>query len=169
MIDSIFPINCKSSPLEAWSGGEMVLRKLLVPGCPTSLDNSRARAYCACSRCGWGLFGLFSLSSTISLLFSPSLWETARYGLKYCLKGPSNPKQPTIQPTGSTCSPSTDARTPLEKLSPLYVCVCVIQFSLRRSPSGSAVRNHGRTHMAPCFCPRHVCNVFACTCTVLPV
>ena len=29
---------------------------------------------------------------------SPSLWETARYRLKYCLKGPLNPKQPTDQP-----------------------------------------------------------------------
>ena len=26
---------------------------------------------------------------------SPSLWETARYRLKYCLKGPLSPKQPT--------------------------------------------------------------------------
>ena len=26
---------------------------------------------------------------------SPSLWETVRYRLKYCLKGPLNPKQPT--------------------------------------------------------------------------
>ena len=30
----------------------MVLGKLLVPGRPTNLDNSRARAYCACSMCG---------------------------------------------------------------------------------------------------------------------
>ena len=30
---------------------------------------------------------------------SPCLWETARYRLKYCLKGPLNPKQPTNQPT----------------------------------------------------------------------
>ena len=28
---------------------------------------------------------------------SPSLWETARYRLKYCLKGSLNPKQPTNQ------------------------------------------------------------------------
>ena len=28
---------------------------------------------------------------------SPSLWETVRYRLKYCLKGPLNPKQPTNQ------------------------------------------------------------------------
>ena len=40
-----------------------------------------------------------------TLLFSflsPSLWDTARYRLKYCLKGPLNKnekKQPTNQPT----------------------------------------------------------------------
>ena len=28
---------------------------------------------------------------------SPSLWEAARYRLKYCLKGPLSPKQPVIQ------------------------------------------------------------------------
>ena len=39
----------------------MVLAKLPVPGRPTNLDDSRARAYCACSRCGWKLFGHFSL------------------------------------------------------------------------------------------------------------
>ena len=59
---------------------------------------SRARAFCACSRCGWGLFGHFF--SRLSFLFlSPSLWETARYRLKYCLKGPLSPKQPTNQPS----------------------------------------------------------------------
>ena len=74
-----------------------MLGKLPVPGRPTNLDYSRA--YCACSRCGWGLFGHFF--SHLSLLFflSPSLWETARYRLKYCLKGPLSPKQPTNQPT----------------------------------------------------------------------
>ena len=40
----------------------------------------------------------FVLSSTHSPL-SPSFWETARYRLKYCLKGPLNPKQPTNQPS----------------------------------------------------------------------
>ena len=39
-------------PLSGWSGGAKVLGKLSVPGRPTYLDNSRARAYCACSRCG---------------------------------------------------------------------------------------------------------------------
>ena len=49
----------------------MVLGKLPVPGCPTNLDNSTARAYFACSRCGWGLFGHFF--SHLSFLFSFSL------------------------------------------------------------------------------------------------
>ena len=49
----------------------MVLGKLPVPGRPTNLDDSRTRAYCACSRCGWGLFGHFLLSSILSLLFLP--------------------------------------------------------------------------------------------------
>ena len=75
-----------------------MLVKLPVPGRPTSLDYSRARAYCACSRCGCGLFGIFSLIYHFCF-HSPSLWETARYRLKYCLKGPLSPKQPTNQPT----------------------------------------------------------------------
>ena len=37
---------------------------------------------------------IFTLHYLISSL-TPSLWETARYRLKYCLKGPLNPKQPT--------------------------------------------------------------------------
>ena len=80
--------------LRGWSGGALVLGKLPVPGRPTNLHNSNARAYCTYSRCGWGLFGHFSLVYLFSLL-SPSLWEAARYRLKYCLKGPLNLKQPT--------------------------------------------------------------------------
>ena len=87
----------KTDVPRGWSGGAMVLGKLLVPGRPTNLDYSRARAFCACRRCGWGVVWTFFLSSIISLL-SPSLWETARYRLKYCLKGPLNPIQPTNQP-----------------------------------------------------------------------
>ena len=74
-----------------WSGGAMVLSKLLAPGRPTTLDNSRARAYCAYSRCGWGLFGHFF--SRLSFLFFLPL--SGR--LKYCLKGPLSPKKPTNQ------------------------------------------------------------------------
>ena len=39
-----------------------------------------ARAYCACSRCGWGLLDIFTLLYPFSLL-SPSLAETARYSV----------------------------------------------------------------------------------------
>ena len=46
----------------------MVLGKLPLPGRPTNLDNSRARAFCACSRCEWGPFGHFF--SHLSFLFS---------------------------------------------------------------------------------------------------
>ena len=48
-----------------------MLGKLLVPGRPTSLDDSRARAYCACSRCGWGCLDIFF--SHLSFLFPFSL------------------------------------------------------------------------------------------------
>ena len=45
---------------------------------------------------GGGCLDIFTLIYPFSPL-SPSLWETARYRLKYCLKGPLNPKQPTNQ------------------------------------------------------------------------
>ena len=54
-----------------WSGGAKGLGKIPVPGRPTNLGNSRARAYCACSRCGCWLFGHFF--SLLSFLFSFSL------------------------------------------------------------------------------------------------
>ena len=46
---------------------------------------------------GGGCLDIFSLIYLFSFL-SPSLWESARYRLKYCLKEPLNPKQPTNQP-----------------------------------------------------------------------
>ena len=49
----------------------MVLGKFPMPGRPTNLDYSRAMAFCAYSRCGWGLFGHFFLLSIVSLFFLP--------------------------------------------------------------------------------------------------
>ena len=46
-----------------------------MPARPTNLDNSRARAYCACSRCGRALFSGHSLSS-VSLSLGDCLIET---------------------------------------------------------------------------------------------
>ena len=49
----------------------MVLGKCSVPGRPTSLENSTARDYCACSRCGRGFFEhFFSLAYLFSSLSS---------------------------------------------------------------------------------------------------
>ena len=54
----------------------MMLGKLPVPGRPTKLDKSKARAYCACSRCEWGLFGhFFSQLSFLFFFFPPSLGD----------------------------------------------------------------------------------------------
>ena len=50
----------------------MVHDKLPVPGRPTNLDKSRARAYCACSWCEWGCLDIVSLLYHISI-FSLSL------------------------------------------------------------------------------------------------
>ena len=76
------------------AGGSMVLGKLSVPRRPTNLDNSRARAYCACSRCGWGLFGHF-LVHLFSFL-SPSFGD-GRHRLKYVSKGRETPPKLTNQ------------------------------------------------------------------------
>ena len=43
---------------------------------------------------GGGCLDIFSLIYLFSIL-SPSLWQTARYRLKYCLKGPKTTNQPT--------------------------------------------------------------------------
>ena len=51
---------------------------------------------------GGGCLDIVTLLYPFSPL-SPSLWETARYRLKYYLKGPLNPKQPTNQQRISSC------------------------------------------------------------------
>ena len=56
----------------------------------------------------------YSVYNFFSFL-SPSLWETARYRLKYCLKEPFSPKQPT------TINSSTFAYTILRIL--IYDCL----------------------------------------------
>ena len=67
----------------------MVLGKLPVPGRPTIL-NTLGQGPIALAVGAGGAVWTFLLSSILSPL-SPSLWETARYRLKYCLKGPLNP------------------------------------------------------------------------------
>ena len=74
----------------------MVLGKLLVPGRPTILITvGQGPAVLAVGASGVCL-DIFTLIYPFFPL-SSSLWETAQYRLKYCLKGPLNPKQPTNQ------------------------------------------------------------------------
>ena len=77
-----------------WSGGAMVLGKLPVPGRPTIWMIVGQEAIAVAVGAGGGCLDISTLLYPFSLL-SPSLWETARYRLKYCLKGPLNQTQPT--------------------------------------------------------------------------
>ena len=74
----------------------MTLGNLPVLGRPTIWvivgQGRTALAVGAGGRC----LDIFTLIYPFSPL-SPSLWETAQNRLKYCLKGPLNPKQPTNQ------------------------------------------------------------------------
>ena len=75
-----------------------MLGKLPVPGRPTILNTVGQGPTALAVGAGGSCLDIFTLIYPFSSL-SPSLWETARYRLKYCLKGPLNPKQPTNQPT----------------------------------------------------------------------
>ena len=72
----------------------MVLGKLPVPGCPTIWITVGQWPTAFAVGAGRGCLDIFTLIYPFSPL-SSSLWETARYRLKYCLKGPLNPKQST--------------------------------------------------------------------------
>ena len=74
-----------------------MLGKLQVPGRPTSLITVGQGSAALAVGAGGGCLDIFTLIYPFTFL-SPSLWETARYRLKHCLKGPLNPKQPTNQP-----------------------------------------------------------------------
>ena len=75
----------------------MVLGKLPVPGRPTIWITVGQGPTALAVGAGGGCLDIFNLIYPFFPL-SPSLWETARYTLKYCLKGPLNPKS-TNQPT----------------------------------------------------------------------
>ena len=72
----------------------MVLGKLPVPGRPTVWIIVGQGPTALAGGAGGGCLDIFSLVYHFSFL-TPSLWETARYRLKYCLKGPLSPNQPT--------------------------------------------------------------------------
>ena len=69
---------------------------------------------------GGGCMNIFSLIYHLSFL-SPSLWEAARYRLKYCLKGPLSPKQPSNQPT---VRPNVNAPGKIHDIGRPYLIIC---------------------------------------------
>ena len=69
----------------------MVLGKLPVPGRPTIWITVGQGPTALTVGAGVGCLDIFTLIYPFSPL-SPSLWEMARFRLKYCLKGPLNPK-----------------------------------------------------------------------------
>ena len=79
-----------------WLDGAMVLGKLPVPGRPTLLMIVGQGSTALVVGAGGGCLDIFTLIYPFSSL-SPSLWETAQYRLKYCLKGPLNQKQSISQ------------------------------------------------------------------------
>ena len=81
----------------------MVLGKLPVPGRPTIWVTVGQGPTALAVGASGGCLDIFTLIYPFFPL-SPPLWETARYRLKYCLKGPFNPKQPTnIKNQPATC------------------------------------------------------------------
>ena len=81
----------------------MVLGKLPVPGRPTIWITVGQGPTALTVGAGGGCLDIFTLIYPFSPL-SPSLWETARYRLKYCLKGPLNQKTTNQQPWHSDFS-----------------------------------------------------------------
>ena len=82
----------RSIAVRGWSGGAMVLGELPVPGRPTFWIIVGQGPVALAVGAGGGCLDIFTLLYPFFPL-SPSLWETARYRLKYCLKGLLNPKQ----------------------------------------------------------------------------
>ena len=72
----------------------MLLGKLPLPGRPTIWIREGQGPTALAVGADWGCLDIFTLVYHFFCL-SPSLWETARYRLKYCIKGPLSPKQPT--------------------------------------------------------------------------
>ena len=74
----------------------MVLGKLPVPGHPIIRIIVGQGPTALAVGAGGGCLDIFSHVYHFSFL-TPSLWETVRYRLKYCLKGPLSPNQQTNQ------------------------------------------------------------------------
>ena len=112
-----------SKCLLEWLGGAIVLGKLPVPGRPTIWIIVGQGPIALAVGAGGGCLDIFTILFPFFPL-SPSLWETARYGLKYCLKGPLSSKQPTNQPTKVfAIATAFQEFTFILKYCPFYICI----------------------------------------------
>ena len=75
--------------IKGWSGDAMILGKLSVLGRPTIWMIVGQGPIALAVGAGGSCLNI----CTLLYHLSPSLWETARYRLKYYLKGPLNQKQ----------------------------------------------------------------------------
>ena len=97
---------------------------------------------------GGGCLDIFSLVYHFSFL-SPSLWETAQYRLKYCLKGPLSPKTTNQQPTMSAGILDLHSATRLcQYLAMHLISRCLCKCNLRL--------NHMVHHPSPPYTKLHV-------------
>ena len=85
-----YPVQIKSGVV-GWCDGAGLTSSA---GASYNLEDSRARAIALTVGASGGVWTFFIFLYPFSPL-STSLWETARYRLKYCLKEPLNLKHPT--------------------------------------------------------------------------
>ena len=137
-----------------WSEGA---GKLSVPGRPTSLDDSRARAYCVCNRCGLGLSGHFFSYLSFLFSFSLSLGDDLK---SYCLKGPSSPKQLTKNRPFVHLSSVRQVRSILkdyfENCVKYSLCQDNVQKSKFNSPTKVKVALRGQSSKENNLCLLHI-------------
>ena len=92
----VYPMLGRLRPPGGRSGRAMALGKLPVPWRPTVWMVVGQGPTALAVGAGGGCLDIFTLIYPFFPL-SPSLWKSARYRLKYRLKGPLIPKQPTNQ------------------------------------------------------------------------
>ena len=131
--DQLWIVTDGSVSKRGWSGGAMVLGKLPVPGRPTILITVGQGPTALAVGAGGGCLDIFTLIYPFFPL-SPSLWETARYRLKYCLKGPLNPK-PTNQ----------------QYLNMVLVRPCMFLVTTNCYPLASLAQSYANTRLPGCL------------------
>ena len=134
------PTTSASTPRWGCPGGAMVLGNLPVPGRPTIWITVVLGPTALAVGAGGGCLDIFILIYLFSPL-SPSLWETARYRLKYCLKGPLNPKQPTNQSTPRFLVIASRQERQVASLSPFIIekvlhGIAGVPQSIKKTPLG---------------------------------